>query len=169
MIKAKNWWWKLEFAMSKRKILHQKYAVVMVPLYYDRLNNHCFYAWLCYGWCSIFPFFVRSLREWYRLDAQIVRARLKELMLQANVIVVSLVQNALRDIQLHLSLVDRLFLMREIYIVWKSNNTLRKVHKQSIRFLYLEQLPLLPRFLPPQQIWSFLPLAPSFLLVPAPY
>lgn len=27
--------------MSKRKILHQKYAVVMVPLYYDRLNNHC--------------------------------------------------------------------------------------------------------------------------------
>ena len=138
--------------MSKRKILHHTQSLLSHYIMIDSITI-AFTPDYAMVNAPFFLFFVRSLREWYRLDAQIVRARLKELMLQANVIVVSLVQNALRDIQLHLSLVDRLFLMREIYIVWKSNNTLRKVHKQSIRFLYLEQLPLLPRFLPPQQIW----------------
>ena len=91
------------------------------------------------------------------------------MILQANATVVSLAQNALRDIQLHLSLAERLFLMRGIYIVWKSYSTLRKVHKQAMQFLHLEQLPLLPRFSPPRQIWSFLPLAPLFVLVPASF
>lgn len=52
-------------------------------------------------------------------------------MLQANATVVSLVQNALMDIQHHLSVVELLFFIGQIYIVWKYYSTLRKVHKQG--------------------------------------